>query len=194
MYCRYIALRGCLFFPSISGSCVTVSDSLGQVGVVELCPSGPKVTRLWKAHGYEAWITCFGRHGQEDHTVFSGGDDCKLCVWDLRLGTASPCFVSKWCVSTSLCTLYPSTYLSSVPLHLPISIFPSFRFSPSLPSSTLPPSLSLPLSLFLSLSPSSPPSLPLTRHSMGVCSLQVHPHTTNEHILGSGRSAASKTI
>lgn len=75
-------------------SCVAVSDSLGRVGVVELSDSGPRLTRLWKAHGYEAWITCFGPG--EEGVVFSGGDDCKLCMWDLRVGTSAPLSTSRW--------------------------------------------------------------------------------------------------
>lgn len=73
--------------------CIAVSDSRGQVGIVELCESGSKVTRLWKAHGYEAWITCFG---EDERVVFSGGDDCKLCMWDLRVSTTAPLLTSRW--------------------------------------------------------------------------------------------------
>ena len=74
-------------------SSVVVSDSLGQVGVVELGEAGPRVRDLWKAHEYEAWITCFGHM---EGVVYSGGDDCRLRGWDLRMGTSRPSVTCKW--------------------------------------------------------------------------------------------------
>ena len=88
-----VATRKPHLTTSLLHRCVAVSDSRGQVGIVELCESGSKVTRLWKAHDYEAWITCFGK---DERVVFSGGDDCKLRVWDLRVGTTAPLLTSKW--------------------------------------------------------------------------------------------------
>lgn len=79
-----------------------MSDSLGRVGVVELCESGPRLKQVWKAHGYEAWIVCFGPEGES--VLYSGGDDCKLCRWDLRTGTSKPCFSSKWYCISELCS------------------------------------------------------------------------------------------
>ncbi len=72
-----------------------MSDSLGQVGVVELGEAGPQRRQLWKAHDYEAWIACFGA---TEEVVYSGGDDCRLCGWDLRMGTFRPSITCKWYV------------------------------------------------------------------------------------------------
>lgn len=74
-------------------SSVAVSDSLGQVGVMELCPTGPRLLQVWRAHSYEAWIVCFGKSSD---ILFSGGDDCRLHCWDLRKGTDTPSASSKW--------------------------------------------------------------------------------------------------
>ena len=74
-------------------SSVAVSDSLGQIGVIEVCEAGLNLKEVWKAHAYEAWIVCFG-HGSE--IIFSGGDDSKLHQWDLRVGTSRPCLSSRW--------------------------------------------------------------------------------------------------
>ena len=73
-------------------SSVVASDSLGRVGVVELCEAELRLNHLWKAHEYETWIVCFG---ERSNIVFSGGDDCVLCQWDLRMGTSKPCFTNR---------------------------------------------------------------------------------------------------
>lgn len=77
-------------------STVAVSDSLGCLSLVELCQSGPRLVNRWKAHQFEAWIVCCGGGGGSDqHTLYSGGDDCRLCQWDIREGLTKPTFTSK---------------------------------------------------------------------------------------------------
>jgi len=71
---------------------VVVSDSLGRVTMVKVEGSSCRCLDSWKAHQFEAWITALGHHS---HLVFTGGDDCKLCVWDTRTDCTKLCFVSK---------------------------------------------------------------------------------------------------
>ena len=77
---------------SIDLPVIAVSDSLGQVSTIQLEQAGPRLLHQWKAHEFEAWIVSFG---SEPHTLFSGGDDCRLCMWDMRAGFMKPRFTSK---------------------------------------------------------------------------------------------------
>ncbi len=74
---------------------VAVSDSKGQLSLIELSATGGRLSRQWSAHCYEAWIVAFGH---EPSTLYSGGDDCRLCVWDLRTTCSHPAMISKRCV------------------------------------------------------------------------------------------------
>ncbi|KAK7491854.1 hypothetical protein BaRGS_00016873 [Batillaria attramentaria] len=60
------------------------SDSRGDLSVIEVA-SEARVTSQWHAHDYEAWICAFDQWNTE--VIYSGSDDCKLKVWDLRVGT-----------------------------------------------------------------------------------------------------------
>lgn len=76
-------------------STVAVSDSQGFLSLIELSqPSGPRLVQRWKAHQFEAWIVCCGG-GSDPHTLYSGGDDCRLCQWDTRGSLNKPNFTSK---------------------------------------------------------------------------------------------------
>ena len=97
---RCYAAPSCPFFfhlihiyPACStSSAVAVSDSQGCVSIVDLGDSGPTLAKRWKAHQFEAWIVACGC---DEHTVFSGGDDCRLCCWDTRENPTKPTLVSK---------------------------------------------------------------------------------------------------
>ncbi|XP_059144292.1 diphthine methyltransferase-like [Physella acuta] len=64
-----------------SSPCVAASDSSGSVTVFD-ASKNLSVVSQWKAHDYEAWITAFNRYNP--NIVYSGGDDCKFKMWDLR--------------------------------------------------------------------------------------------------------------
>lgn len=72
---------------------VVCSDSAGCVSVVALGEGALTLQSQWKAHDFEAWISAFSYW--DTQLVYSGGDDCKLKGWDLRVGPSSPTFVSK---------------------------------------------------------------------------------------------------
>ena len=71
---------------------VAVSDSLGMVSIVNCEGAEFRVQQSWRAHEFEAWIVCLG---QQPHRVFSGGDDCRLCVWDTRTRLERPAMTSR---------------------------------------------------------------------------------------------------
>lgn len=71
---------------------IAVSDSKGCVSIVDLEESD-RVSHHWKAHDYEAWICAFDYHNTSH--VFSGGDDCKLKLWDLRMSLETAAWTSR---------------------------------------------------------------------------------------------------
>ncbi|KAL4660793.1 diphthine methyltransferase isoform X1 [Arapaima gigas] len=72
---------------------VVSSDSAGCVSVLSLGETSLDVLSQWKAHDFEAWISAFSYW--DTQLLYSGGDDCKLKGWDLRMGTSCPTFTSK---------------------------------------------------------------------------------------------------
>ncbi|KAI7813712.1 diphthine methyltransferase isoform X1 [Triplophysa rosa] len=72
---------------------VVSSDSTGSLTVLSLGEASLTAVCQWKAHDYEAWISAFSYW--DTQVLFSGGDDCKLKGWDLRMGPSSPTFTSK---------------------------------------------------------------------------------------------------
>ncbi|XP_054467515.1 diphthine methyltransferase isoform X1 [Anoplopoma fimbria] len=69
------------------------SDSAGCVSVLSLAEGALTTLSQWKAHDFEAWISAFSYW--DTQLVYSGGDDCKLKGWDLRVGPSCPTFTSK---------------------------------------------------------------------------------------------------
>ncbi|KAL7836824.1 hypothetical protein AOLI_G00281080 [Acnodon oligacanthus] len=69
------------------------SDSTGSLTVLSLGEASLNAISQWKAHDFEAWISAFSYW--DTQLVYSGGDDCKLKGWDLRLGPSSPTFTCK---------------------------------------------------------------------------------------------------
>ncbi|XP_057688432.1 diphthine methyltransferase isoform X1 [Corythoichthys intestinalis] len=72
---------------------VVCSDSAGRVSVLSLDDGALTTLSQWKAHDFEAWISAFSYW--DTQLVYSGGDDCKLKGWDLRISPSSPTFISK---------------------------------------------------------------------------------------------------
>ena len=65
-----------------------VSLSDGGLALLRMGETGTfEIEHQWDAHGFEAWITAFDRH--DCNVVYSGGDDCKLRLWDIRAGASS---------------------------------------------------------------------------------------------------------
>ncbi|XP_074493595.1 diphthine methyltransferase isoform X1 [Sebastes fasciatus] len=72
---------------------VVCSDSAGCVSVLSLAEGALTTLSQWKAHDFEAWISAFSYW--DTQLLYSGGDDCKLKGWDLRVGPSCPTFTSK---------------------------------------------------------------------------------------------------
>ncbi|XP_056231619.1 diphthine methyltransferase [Seriola aureovittata] len=72
---------------------VVCSDSAGCVSVVSLAEGALTTLSQWKAHDFEAWISAFSYW--DTQLIYSGGDDCKLKGWDLRVGPSCPTVTSK---------------------------------------------------------------------------------------------------
>ncbi|XP_029915242.1 diphthine methyltransferase isoform X2 [Myripristis murdjan] len=72
---------------------VVCSDSAGCISALCLAEGALMPLSQWKAHDFEAWISAFSYW--DTQLLYSGGDDCKLKGWDLRMGPSSPTFTSK---------------------------------------------------------------------------------------------------
>ncbi|XP_069691280.1 diphthine methyltransferase [Periplaneta americana] len=72
---------------------ITVSDSTGHISVLKLTDFSLEKTQYWKAHEFEAWITAFDYWNPS--LVYTGGDDCRFHVYDLRAGTRHPMSTSR---------------------------------------------------------------------------------------------------
>ncbi|CAH8846855.1 unnamed protein product [Trichobilharzia szidati] len=57
------------------------SDSGGNISLWQFIAK-------WHAHEFEAWCACLNKWQSE--IVFTGGDDSKCCLWDLREGCQKP--------------------------------------------------------------------------------------------------------
>ncbi|KAL3876176.1 hypothetical protein ACJMK2_034047 [Sinanodonta woodiana] len=72
---------------------VAATDSDGFVSLFKVTPAAVEKTCRWKCHDFEAWITAFNQW--DPSLLYTGGDDCQLKVWDLRIGTDFPVLVSR---------------------------------------------------------------------------------------------------
>ncbi|KAK2837755.1 hypothetical protein Q5P01_014967 [Channa striata] len=86
---------------------VVCSDSAGCVSVISLAEGNLTALSQWKAHDFEAWISAFSYWDVQQ--VYSGGDDCKLKGWDLRVDPSCPTFTSKK-HSMGVCSIHSSPH------------------------------------------------------------------------------------
>ncbi|KAG7318256.1 hypothetical protein KOW79_018011 [Hemibagrus wyckioides] len=90
---------------------VVTSDSTGSLTLLSLAEDDLSAVSQWKAHDFEAWITAFSYW--DTQLVYSGGDDCKLKGWDLRMGPSSPTFTSKR-HSMGVCSIHSNPHREHV--------------------------------------------------------------------------------
>lgn len=72
---------------------ISVSDSKGNVSIIQLTNGELVLQNRFFAHDFEAWITAFDYWNP--NTVFTGGDDCKFRRFDIRAESATPVFTSR---------------------------------------------------------------------------------------------------
>ncbi|KAK9508792.1 hypothetical protein O3M35_006263 [Rhynocoris fuscipes] len=63
---------------------IIVSNSAGEVTLISYKDGSFVVDDCWKLHQFEAWIVAFNYWNT--NVFFSGGDDCKLHCFDIRVG------------------------------------------------------------------------------------------------------------
>lgn len=68
---------------------ICVSDSNGHLSLAKFSEGNIVLVKAWKCHELEAWIAALNHN--DTRIVYSGGDDCKFCGWDVR-ANASPIF------------------------------------------------------------------------------------------------------
>nr|XP_046241998.1 diphthine methyltransferase isoform X2 [Scatophagus argus] len=86
---------------------VVCSDSAGCISVLSLAEGALTSLSQWKAHDFEAWISAFSYW--DTQLVYSGGDDCRLKGWDLRVGPSCPTFTCK-AHSMGVCSIHSNPH------------------------------------------------------------------------------------
>ncbi|KAG1676724.1 Diphthine methyltransferase [Nymphon striatum] len=73
---------------------IIVSDSKGFLSLCKVNASGsPEIIRKWKGHDAECWIAAFDYSNPD--IMYSGGDDCKFKVWDVRINPDTCSTITK---------------------------------------------------------------------------------------------------
>ncbi|CAH8538759.1 Diphthine methyltransferase [Schistosoma haematobium] len=84
------------------------SDSGGNISVWKIDASScsnPQSINKWPGHEFEAWCACLNKWNSE--IVFTGSDDSKCCVWDLREGCKKPLNIIRHSVGVCSIQNYP---------------------------------------------------------------------------------------
>ncbi|KXN73190.1 WD40 repeat-like protein [Conidiobolus coronatus NRRL 28638] len=92
---------------------IATSHSDGSLAITEICESNIgyslETKNRWVGHDYEAWIIATNYF--DSNTIYSGGDDCKLKIWDRRL---LPCFSSTSPISRAPPSLVNKSHMMGV--------------------------------------------------------------------------------
>ncbi|KND04073.1 uncharacterized protein SPPG_01515 [Spizellomyces punctatus DAOM BR117] len=72
---------------------IIISESDGNIARLSITGGSIVRSEEWHAHEFEAWISAFNYW--ETEIVYTGGDDCTLKGWDLRMNPASPTFTNR---------------------------------------------------------------------------------------------------
>ncbi|EDQ87881.1 uncharacterized protein MONBRDRAFT_26922 [Monosiga brevicollis MX1] len=72
---------------------VAVSDQLGCISELQFRPEGVERVYHQQAHDFPAWIVAYDYHHTD--VLISGGDDCRMKIWDTRADTGRPSIVNK---------------------------------------------------------------------------------------------------
>lgn len=98
--------------PARSNPEVVLSNSDGSISVVNLGQSQPEISASWQAHDFEAWVVAYD--AWQAHVVYSGGDDCHLCCWDMREAPGRPAFRDKKTHGMGVCSIQSNALWENV--------------------------------------------------------------------------------
>lgn len=76
-----------------SSTHICSSTSTGDIHTHVVEGSDLRPLTSWKGHDFEAWITAYNYW--DTNLIYTGGDDCKLKGWDMRIDPKQPSFVNK---------------------------------------------------------------------------------------------------
>ena len=86
---------------------IAISDSKGEITVIQLANEELKLQQRFPAHEYEAWITGFNYWNNT--ILYTGGDDGKLRCFDVRQDPAAPVFTNRSQHSAGVTSIHAST-------------------------------------------------------------------------------------
>ncbi|KAH7427840.1 hypothetical protein KP509_10G062800 [Ceratopteris richardii] len=93
-----------LDWDALSGQQVSISHSDGALSVVDVRESDIEVLEQREnAHDFGAW--CIEYDTWRPGILYSGGDDCHFCAWDIRQGLSQPIFREKRAHSMGVCSI-----------------------------------------------------------------------------------------
>ncbi|KAH9049337.1 WD-40 repeat-containing protein [Lactarius hengduanensis] len=80
--------------PTSTAGSLVVSLSDGKLTLLEPDQTGQlSITSAWAAHAHEPW--CVAWNYWDTNVIYSGGDDLRLKVWDIRQGFDQPIITNK---------------------------------------------------------------------------------------------------
>lgn len=82
---------------------IAISHSDGSLSVLDVGESQMEICHSSSAHGFEAWSVAYD--SWRSNVIYSGGDDCHFCCWDLRQGFSQPIFREKKIHQMGVCSI-----------------------------------------------------------------------------------------
>eukprot|EP00249_Psilotum_nudum_P016197 c25710_g1_i1 orf=256-1485(-) len=90
-------------FSQCNQNQISVSHSDGSLSMVDVGNSQMQVGQHGEAHSFEVWSVTYD--SWKPHVIYSGGDDCHFCGWDLREGLHRPVFRETKIHQMGVCTI-----------------------------------------------------------------------------------------
>ncbi|KAL1740681.1 WD40-repeat-containing domain protein [Schizophyllum fasciatum] len=97
--------------PGSLGSLV-VSLSNGSLALLRPSNSELVLSDTWHAHDYEPWIAAWDSWNSD--TIFSGGDDLALKIWDCRQGFSQPALTNKGRFESGITTIQTNPHIENI--------------------------------------------------------------------------------
>lgn len=90
------------------------SKSSGAIGIAHITPQGLYNALSWNGHALEAWYVCWD--STNPNVLYSGGDDCVFCAWDVRVPVSpvSPVWKDSRSHGAGVCCISPSPMHSHI--------------------------------------------------------------------------------